>query len=263
MMSTGQITPTQGVSLCTSVLSLSWGAARAFMIMRTRDEADPNPEPATLVLRVWPYMIATTIANLALLVCMGGIFGGYIFCCLALNFLCVFTTLKLTKKKRVNGDEEGNRSSAQQRKGDTEVDKDVETQGNEPADDETFLITASICAVWIPCVVGKSSSKLFLISAITSLVTKVVILAIAICLYKTDLQHHLHPRPFLLLCRPENSPLLEVANVTKCSFNKKNLANDMYCFSDGSQEAKNLIKLDKSLTKMADAHNIYIKELCK
>ena len=115
MMSTGQVTDAQKISLCTSVLSLSWGAARAFMIMRTKDEADPNPEISTLVLRVWPYMIASTIANLALLVCMGGILGGYIFCCLALNFFSVFTTLKLTakhfreergsvsvKKKRVN-----------------------------------------------------------------------------------------------------------------------------------------------------------------
>ena len=283
MMSTGQVTQAQQFSLCTSVLSLSWGAARAFMIMRTRDEADPNPEISTLVLRVWPYMIASTIANLALLVCMGGLLGGYIICCLVLNFFSVFTTLKLTakhfkeergsvslKKKRVNGDEEEMdakvvKSSTQQRKGDTdlEVDKDVENlnKDNRQADDETSLVTAALCAVWIPCVVGKSSSRIFLISAITSLVTKVIILAVAICLCETNLQHHLHSRPFLLLCRPENSPLLEAANVTKCSFNKT--SDHLYCFSDGAEEAKNLIMLDASLTKMAEAHKTYTEELKK
>ena len=285
MMSTGQVTYTQGISLCTSVLSLSWGAARAFMIMRTRDEADPNPEISTLVLRVWPYMIATTIANLALLVCMGGIFGGYIFCCLILNFLSVFTTLTLTAKhfrkkergavslKRANGDEEeaGAEVDLSSKKGDTDpkVDKDVESlnQANGQADDKTSLIIASLCAVWIPCVVGRSSSKIFLISAITSLATKVVILAVAICLYETNLQHHLHPRPFLLLCRPENSPLLDAANVTKCSLNPANTAY-LYCFSEGGggvkeQEAKNLIKMNNSLAKMENAHKVYTEELKK
>ena len=281
MMSTGQVTDAQKISLCTSVLSLSWGAARAFMIMRTKDEADPNPEISTLVLRVWPYMIASTIANLALLVCMGGILGGYIFCCLALNFFSVFTTLKLTakhfreergsvsvKKKRVSGDEEDMDAKvvkSSQKKGDTglEVDKDLENlnQDNGQADDDTSLITAALCAVWIPCVVGKSSSRIFLISAITSLVTKVVILAVAIFLCEMNLQHHLHPRPFLLLCRPENSPLLDAANVTKCSFT--NTKEHLFCFSDGAEEAKNLIKLDASLTKMKKAHETYTKELEK
>ena len=275
MMSTGQVTYTQGISLCTSVLSLSWGAARAFMIMRTRDEADPNPEISTLVLRVWPYMIATTIANLALLVCMGGIFGGYIFCCLILNFLSVFTTLTLTakhfrkKERGADGDEEeaGAEVDLSPRKGDTDpkVDKDVESlnQANGQADDKTSRIIASLCAVWIPCVVGRSSSKIFLISAITSLATKVVILAVAICLYETNLQHHLHKRPFLLLCRPENSPLLDAAKVTKCSLNPANTSKHLYCFSEGVEEAKNLIKMDNSLTKMLHAHNVYTKELNK
>ena len=291
MMSTGQVSYTQGVSLCMSVLSLSWGAARAFMIMRTREEADPNPETATLVLRVWPYMIATTIANLVLLVCMGGILGGYIFCCLVLNFLSVFTTLKLTakhfreekgsislkkkKKKRVNSDEEKKDAkvenevvelSTQQRKGDTdlEVDKDVEnlSQDLESADDDTSLIIASLCAVWIPCVVGRSSSRIFLISAITSLATKVLILAVAICLCETDLQHHLHPQPFLLLCRPENSSLLDEVGekVARCTWNGK---KHLYCLSEGAEEAKNLIKMEASLTKMAEANKIYIEELDK
>ena len=290
MMSTGQVSYSQGVSLCMSVLSLSWGAARAFMIMRTRDEADPNPEISTVILRVWPYMIVTTIANLALLVCMGGILGGYIFCCLVLNFLSVFTTLKLTakhfreekgrvslkkkKKKRVNSDEEKMGAkvenevvqlSTQHRKVDTdlEVDKDVENLSQDPesADDDTSLIIASLCAVWIPCVVGKSSSRIFLISAITSLATKVAILAVAICLCETDLQHHLHPRPFLLLCRPENSSLLEVGeNVAKCTWDGK---EHLYCLSEGAEEAKNLIKMEASLTRMSTAHEIYIEELKK
>ena len=59
VLSTGRISSTQIFSLVTSVLSLSWGASRSFLIMRTPDQADPDPELMTVALRIWPRMLAT------------------------------------------------------------------------------------------------------------------------------------------------------------------------------------------------------------
>ena len=36
------------------MLSLSWGAARSFLIMRTKAEADPDPDVATVGVFIWP-----------------------------------------------------------------------------------------------------------------------------------------------------------------------------------------------------------------
>ena len=284
------------------MMSLSWGAARAFMVMRSKDEAETNPSIFALII-VWPYMMASVIANLVLLVCTGGILGRYIFPCLGLNFLIVRSVLmkrikqlrgrsvsrgaaSVTRKQATGiaiinetnpgDDPERNtvvslenkvvESSTHQREGDTdpEVDKDVENlnQDNDLAnnDDDTSLTTASLCALWIPCVVGKSSSRIFLTTAFTSLVTKVVILTVAICLCATDLQHYLHKRPFLPLCRDENSTLLDAANVTKCSFTDKKY---IYCLSYGADEALSLSKMASSLSKMEQDLQSYSAELNK
>ena len=125
-------------------------------------------------------------------------------------------------------------------------------------DDAPSLITASLCAVWIPCVVGRRSSNIFLTSAVTSLLTKVVVLVVAVCLVETDLQHHLQPRPFLLLCRQEGSPLLDkpaVKNITRCSFT--DTEKYMYCFADGETNALGLKEMKKALSQMKQGHDIY------
>ena len=59
MSSTGQYTNTQLFSVATSVLSLSWGAARSFLIMRTKAEADPDPDMATVAVFIWPLTLVS------------------------------------------------------------------------------------------------------------------------------------------------------------------------------------------------------------
>ena len=303
MLSTGQVSYAQGISLCTSVVSLSWGAARAFMIKRTKDEADPDPQVGMLALNVWPFMLVTTVVNLLLLVCWGGILGGYIFPCLVLNFLIVFTTLKMkvkllrearrskdfaasandrrtsaTKlaiinetasremksktdnddKENVNAEVENEAIEVSPHRKNTEPDKDVRVTKNDT--DDTALITASLCAVWIPCVVGKSSSNIFLTSAIASLVAKVAILAVAICLSATNTQHHLQKHPFLLLCRYENSTLLDAADVTKCSFTDEKY---IHCFSEREETVQDLSDLAGILSKMDKVHKTHSEQLKK
>ena len=57
VLSTGKLNGTQIFSLITSVISLSWGAARSFLILRPADKADPDPELMTVSLRIWPYVL--------------------------------------------------------------------------------------------------------------------------------------------------------------------------------------------------------------
>ena len=59
IFSTGQYTNTQLFSVTTSVLSLSWGAARSFLIMRTKAEADPDPDVATVAVFIWPLTLVS------------------------------------------------------------------------------------------------------------------------------------------------------------------------------------------------------------
>ena len=57
VLSTGKLNGTQIFSLITSVMSLSWGASRSFLILRPADKADPDPELMTVSLRIWPYVL--------------------------------------------------------------------------------------------------------------------------------------------------------------------------------------------------------------
>ena len=54
---TGKLNRTQIFSLITSVMSLSWGASRSFLILRPPDKADPDPELMTVLLRILPYVL--------------------------------------------------------------------------------------------------------------------------------------------------------------------------------------------------------------
>ena len=126
-------------------------------------------------------------------------------------------------------------------------------------DDAPSLITASLCAVWIPCVVGRRSSNIFLTSAVTSLLTKVVVLVVAVCLVETDLQHHLQPRPFLLLCRDNGSLHLKASNVTQCSFT--DTKNYVHCFADGETNAMGLQEMMSAIREMEEGNLKYEKGL--
>ena len=99
MMSTGQVTYTQGISLCTSVLSLSWGAARSFLIMRPADKADPDPDVMTVLLRIWPYMLVVTVADLVIIVFIAGLTGEYVFVSIIVGFISTFGVLNTTTKE--------------------------------------------------------------------------------------------------------------------------------------------------------------------
>ena len=63
--------------------------------------------------------------------------------------------------------------------------------GEKKKKEESFILTAAICSMWIPSVVGKQEQKIFLKASIASLATKTTFLAFAISLSSYGYNLHL------------------------------------------------------------------------
>ena len=100
VLSTGQYTKTQIISVITSVLSLSWGAARSFLIMRTADKADPDPDMTTVSIHIWSQGSELNALTKASFLFFAGLIGEYIFSPLAVFFLSTYAVL--TDQKRAS-----------------------------------------------------------------------------------------------------------------------------------------------------------------
>ena len=59
-----------------------------------------------------------------------------------------------------------------------------------PGEEEDFILIAALCSIWLPSVVGDQSRRIYLVSGMTSLVSKVLLLAIVVGLATSGLQHH-------------------------------------------------------------------------
>ena len=102
--------------------------------------------------------------------------------------------------------------------GDEESQQILRTEEEEEKqEEESFFFMAALCSIWLPCVVGNQSRMIFLVSGVTSIVSSVLLLAIAVGLAASGLQEHVYPRPFLLYCFEENSTLLFQEEVKQCS----------------------------------------------
>ena len=74
-LSTGHFPPTIMVSTVVSLLSLSWGASRAYFIERNQDKADPDPAFSMVLMRVFPLMLIVVVNSLIMWVMIGGLLG--------------------------------------------------------------------------------------------------------------------------------------------------------------------------------------------
>ena len=88
-----------------------------------------------------------------------------------------------------------------------------------------FCLKASICAVWIPSLVGDKD-KMCLVSSIVSLISKVVILCVAVGIAFFGGQHLV----FLLWCERSLSRMSTEENLEICSFKNHS------CFYFSSEE---------------------------
>ena len=89
ILSTGEISWVQYVSIPWSILSLTWSASRAFFIQRGHDELDADPNAGNILLRVYPWMFLMVTNSTILWTTIGGLLGKYIF----FGFILCFTTV--------------------------------------------------------------------------------------------------------------------------------------------------------------------------
>ena len=174
--------------------------------MRPKDYSDPDPKLATVLLHIWPLMILVTLANLIFLVGIAGLAGPYIFPGLLLCYATNYAVLRVFCKVEI-------------RAGDLE--NPTEGQADFTKENQSFIAMAALSSLWLPSVVGHPSQRIFLVSSITSLASKVLILALAVTFATSGLQDHIHKRPFLLFCFNENSTThLNDTGVTRCKYSE-------------------------------------------
>ena len=197
-------------------------------------------------------MLLATLAHLTLLTCVAGLIGPYIFPALVIRFFVNLTALLLnwrvfyTRKenRRENIELQPN---IERKKTSADEERQLLCPDKEHvpswSDDLTDILLAAFCSIWLPCVVGDQKKKIFLVSGMTSLVTKVLLLAIAVALAAFGLQHQIYKRPFLLYCVDKNSPLLAEEGVRPCS--------GIDCFANNETLAYE-IRLDDALEQLTD-----------
>ena len=260
VLSTGQVSTTQIISLCISILSLSWGASRlifflensffnylssprSYLILRPKDKSDPDPKLTTVLLHIWPWMFLVTVANLVFLVFIAGVSGPLIFpalaICYGVNLLVLSFFCKVVKP--ADDLEDGHETS--------ENNKDAVEK-----ETESFIAMAALSSLWLPSVVGRG--RIFLVSGITSLVTKVLILAVVVALSDAELLTNIHPKPFLLFCFNDNSPHLNVTDVKPCRFSEHNVSEGDCFLNKNMTHKKLLAKLISDLENLEEYERI-------
>ena len=161
--------------------------------------SDPDAKLATVILHIWPWMFLLTLANLAFLVCIAGLLGPWIFLALPLCFVVEGLALWIFCRFR-------NR------------DCDLGTTEEET---RSFILLAAISSIWLPNVVGHQPQRIFLVSGLVSLVTKVLLLAFAVALASSeDAQAHVYRKPFLLYCFKNGSAHLNQPDAPNCLLSK-------------------------------------------
>ena len=93
------------------------------------------------------------------------------------------------------------------------------------------------------------------------LVTKVLLLAVALALSDAELLTNIHPKPFLLFCYNDNSPHLNVTNVKPCPFSERNVSEGDCFLSQNMTHKKLLAKLLSDLKYLEEYERIIDTEL--
>ena len=156
-------------------------------------------------------MILVTLANLVLLVFTAGLIGPYIFpallLCAGINYkvLLFFCTAV----------EESSEATVEQDPEDGLRDDQSKSLRNAAEETQSFIALAALSSIWLPCVVGHQPMRIFLFSGVTSLTSKVLLLALALAFSGSGLQAQIYKRPFLLFCFEENSTRLAEADISE------------------------------------------------
>ena len=190
---------------------------RSYLILRPKDKSDPDPKLTTVLLHIWPLMLLVTLANVVLLVLIAGLTGAYIFPALVLCFILNYGILRYFCRFEVGGKPEPDPESVG-----TEPNEDQRKRIADEEETQFFIVMAAFSSTWLPSVVGHQKMRIFLVSGITSLVSKVLLLTVAVALARSGLQTKVYKRPFLLFCFNENSTRLNEMDVVQCKMSDGN-----------------------------------------
>ena len=142
--------------------------SRSYLILRTKDKSIPDPPLAT-VLHVWLLMLSITVASHVTFALTAGLVGPYVFLAMFICFCISYAVETCTAKKK--------RSV-----GISEEDPEDEETASKTNEEESFTLISALSAIWIPCVVGDQPQGVYLANALSSLFSKVLVLAIAVAL---------------------------------------------------------------------------------
>ena len=172
-LSTGHFDRQIMVGTAVSILSLTWGASRAYFMERTKDEADPDPALPMVALRVFPWMLIVVANSLLMWIAIGGMIGFWFFPAVYINFVTVYVVVR------------------------TFIEEDFKVEDRR--EKERFLLKSALTSLWLPSVVGDHP-KLFIVSAVSNLVTKILILIVALTYAFLGAQKHINRHPFVFWC---------------------------------------------------------------
>ena len=226
---TGKISWIQILSVFISIVSLTWGAGRSFFIQREAHMSDPDPPALMVLMRAFFYMLIVVTNNLLLWSFIGGFLGRFTILALLFNFASVYLSLKILGGKNEDDRNIEEEIEINQEIGTHSVEAKVDPKPMAEPEPQYFCLKASICAVWIPSVVGDKD-KMYLVSAIVSLISKVLILCLAVGIAFSGNQHLVHKRPFLLWCQRSLSRMSAEESIEICSFRNHS------CFEFSSDE---------------------------
>ena len=114
----------------------------------------------------------------------------------------------------------------------TDETKSETSKAEAPGHQGFFPLKSSFTALWLPSIVGDHE-WVFLSTVVSTLVTKIVFLILAVALAFLGHQQGVFRHPIILWCEDEWSPESLAGNVVLCSFDSTN-TNLTSCFETSS-----------------------------
>ena len=99
ILSTGEASLTQKISIPISIFSLAWASSRAFFIQRSADDTDPDPNFKTVFLNVLPWNILIVVNSIVLWSMIGDMIKKHFILGAFICFLTVFWSNKVLEKR--------------------------------------------------------------------------------------------------------------------------------------------------------------------
>ena len=118
-------------------------------------------------------MLSITLFSLVNFALTAGLVGPYVFLAVFICFCISYAVMEyVTQQIRRSGADYGV----------SEEDPEDEEAASTTKEEESFTLISALSAVWIPSVVGESQTRTYFLSAVLSLFSKVLVLAIAVAL---------------------------------------------------------------------------------